>query len=142
MGRKSFLDGKGMTVEQAEALACPWTGLPEVQERLSKGQKLLVGGPDPDKPVHSGIVNIGLNAAILRPLALLKRDTYKRLSAFKVDVYATLMLSFYEANAEAYEGRRANFNPKSWAWEQAWTMHKMFSKLRTKVMKDEMPTAS
>ena len=133
-----------MTISEAEALPDPWQDLPAVKDRLSKGQRLLIPASGlVSRTVNASMANIGLNAEILQPLAELKRDRFRRLSAFEIEVYAVLLQKFYEKHEEAYVGRESikNFDAKSWAWEQAWSLHKMFSKLRSKVQRLEMPSA-
>ena len=142
MGKKSFADGRAMTIEEAETWTSLWDDLPGVNKRLAQGQKLLISSPGKAwNTVHANLGNISLNALVLKPVAELHRDKYKRLSAFPIDVYAVLIHDFYSKNAVSYQGREdiKDFDAKSWAWNQAWTMHKMFSKLRNKVQRDEKP---
>ena len=142
MGKKAFVDGKSMTMEEAESWPDLWDGMSDISKRLAEGRKLLISKPGtPWTTVHANLGNISLNAFVLKPLAELKRDKFKRLSAFPVDVYATLIHKFYSNHAEVYRRREdiKDIDAKSWAWNQAWSMHKMFTKLRNKVQRDEKP---
>lgn len=144
MGKKNFPDGEGMSVKEARTHPCPWTGLEVVVSRTSRGLRLLEGqtavGGRSSARIHPNLQNIKHNAAILKPLVELQKKQ-KRLSAWKIDVYSILVTAFYESHKQCYEDRKGceNFTPESWAFEQAWTIHKMISKLRTKATRDEVP---
>ena len=141
MGRKSFPDGPAMSVASANMALNPWLG--SLSSKAEAGDRLITG----DKAAGSTTVlpsvkNIALNAPILLPLARLKLG-HRRLSAYPIDVYATLVLKFYAEHHAAYASRNAKgeepFNPKAWSWEDGWALHKMFSRLRNKVIRDERP---
>ncbi|CAE7816235.1 unnamed protein product [Symbiodinium sp. CCMP2592] len=138
MGKKSFDDGPAVTLQQATKMPCPWSGMDVVKDRLVKNQRLLEGiEKSPTKDVHPSLKNIEKNAAILRPLVE-QMKSMKRMSAWPIEVYGVLCVAFYEGHKECYIGRPGNegFNPESWGFQQAWTMHKMISALRTKAQRD------
>ena len=146
MGKKSFEDGEVPASLNMREIVDEWAKAPEIIDLLLKGRRLLVAADGkPTKPckIHANLKNIAANAPALMPLAKQMRSLH-RLSAYPVELYQTALSTFYDRHRHLYkeESMPENspvFNPFTWAFEEGWVIHKMFSRLRNKVLRPETP---
>lgn len=109
-----------------------WDSLAIVTERVGNGKKLVVDteGKQVVLPTRENMVH---NAPILLELA---KNMHKRgrCGADPIDVIAVMTLNFYEKKT-IYKAMNPNANLKTIAYNQAWVLHKMVSRIRNSLSK-------
>ena len=136
MPRKSLEDGKACDKEEACSMASCWDQHSSLRGLAKEGQRLVQDG-DGKANVPASLENMSLNKLVLLELAK-KMRARRRLSADPMDFIILMTLGWYELHEVLYK-HCGTFDKQVWAFKDAWTVHKMFSKLRQKVMKDETP---
>lgn len=138
MPSKKFVDGP--VSGDPKAVADGWQGLPEVIDRVCKGERLIIDHKDPDsQTVLPSRENMIRNSSILTELA---RDMSRRgrCGADPIDVIAEMTVAFYQKNP-VYQRANPEFNMKVVAYNNAWGIHKMMSRLRTSLSKHKCTRA-
>ena len=140
MPKKAFSDGRVATPEEAQNMAAAWDAHETLRTRALSATPLLVAHNGLNLPMQPNLKNMAKNFEVLMEIAnsMLAR---KRLSADPVELILEMTVAWYNKYATAY-GQAKDFKLQVWAFRDAWLLHKMFTKLRGKVMKDETPKDS
>ena len=144
MGKKNFEDGAVPEMLAMREIVDKWAADPVVIQRLVKGCRILTtaaGKPTAPASIQATLDNIAANAEVLQPLALQMRGLH-RLSAYPIDYYQSALRTFYDRHRHLFAKPppcSPVFNPESWGLEEGWVIHKMFSRLRCKVLRPEQP---
>ena len=138
MPAKAYPDGP--VCLDPEAVAKAWEAHPVLAHRGKSLERLVQPKPsiseDGEKPstmCQPSKPNMIHNAALLEVLAL---DMSKRMrvGAHPIDVVCKMTLAFYN-NHPLYGKVVKDFNLKTWAYNDAWTLHRMISQFRGPVAK-------
>ena len=136
MPRKSLKDGRIATVEEAEQISKRWDAHDVLRERGLGGQSLLQDQHG-KKYVLPNLGNMSFNADVLWEIAQdMKRRS--RLSSDPIEVLLPMTVAWYRRFAANF-AQVPEFSVQVWAFRDAWALHKMFSKLRPKVLRGERP---
>lgn len=133
MPPKGFVDGP--TCGNPVAVADAWAETSMMKERLRVVQTLILDNQDPDasavQPTRANMIH---NAEILLVLAsdMSKR---RRAGADPIDVICQMTMAFYEKHPAYSQVLKEKFNLKAVAYNHAWVLHKMMSRIRNSVPK-------
>lgn len=123
----------GPACDDPKVVAKAWAAQPGAQQRANRCQR-LVQGTDPNaKSVGPTRENMVKNHFILVEVA---RDmSYRdRSSADPIETIAEMVQEFYD-QYPLYPQIHTDFDAKVWAFGDAWSTHKMISRLRNVVPK-------
>ena len=136
MPRKLVEDGPPCGKEEAASLAALWDQHASLRNLAKSGMRLIqdVGGRSNVPP---SLENMKVNCLVLVELAK-KMGSRHRLSSDPMDAIIQMFLGWYDLHEADYKQNKF-FDRQVWAFKDAWTVHKVFSKLRQKVMRDETP---
>lgn len=129
---KKFADGP--LCKNPTSVAEAWNELPLVLERVGSGKRLVldVKGKDMVLPTRENMV---YNAPILLEVA---KDMHARgrCGADSIDCLALMTVAFYEKK-DVYKKLNPTANLKTIAYNQAWVLHKMISRIRNSLPKHQ-----
>ena len=136
MPRKTYPDGRGATEAEALEVMKSWDKHISVRDLARDGKRLLLdikGG----HTVLPSLQNVKLNKTVVLELAQ-SMASRSRLSADHVDTICVMTVAWYEAHSKEFEEVKG-FDKQTWAFKDAWALHKIFTMMRQKVTKDECP---
>ena len=124
----------GPVCENPQPVVDAWNALPLVTERLGCGKRLVldIKGKDLVLPTRENMV---YNAPILLEIA---KDMHLRgrCGADPIDCLALMTVAFYERK-DVYKKLNPTANVKTIAYNQAWVLHKMISRIRNSLPKHQ-----
>ena len=129
-------DGPACTLEQAQSMAEYWDEFSSLRAVASQGKRLMRDAQG-KKEVRPSLENISYNFEVLSEMAQ-KMKGRMRLSADPVEMIAVMFLAWYDKHRVHYK-EIEGFDAQAWAFKDAWCVHKIFSKMRPKVIRDEKP---
>ena len=136
MPRKVFPDGAPCSDEECQGMAAIWDTHAELRERARSGKRLMQSA-NGDAVVLPNLENIKHNFLVLKEVVL-KMSARQRLSADPAEMLAKMFLGWYDKH-KAHFKEVQNFDAAVWSFKDGWTVHKMFTHLRPKVMRPETP---
>ena len=136
MPRKSIEDGPTCSKEEADSMASLWDEHAKLRGLATSAKRLMQDSKGLDV-VSPTLDNMQHNHEVLMVMAE-KMKARRRLSADPMDAIIIMFLGWYEEHKVLYQQSKG-FDPQTWAFKDAWSAHKIFSKLRQKVVKDESP---
>ena len=136
MPKKIIEDGEQCSRPEAEGMAAIWDQNAKLRGLASSGKRLIRDAKGQDA-VSATLENMQLNHDVLIEIAK-KMKARKRLSADPMDGLILMFLGWYEKHKVQY-GQNPSFDMQTWAFKDAWSVHKMLSKMRAKVVRPEAP---
>ena len=137
MPRKVFPDGKPCSNEECERMAGLWDQHSELRERASRGQRLMQDRKGAAETCLPNLENMSHNFLVLKEIVD-KMSSRDRLSSEPAESLAKMCVGWYGKHKNHYQNIK-NHDAVVWAFKDAWVLHKMFTMLRTKVMRPEEP---
>ena len=132
MPAKAFVDGP--ECNNPSGVAEAWMETKLVKERLRLLRKLVLDRDDPDsKTIAPSRENMVYNAEVLEVLA---RDMHSRgrCGADPIESICEITMAFYKKQP-VYKEIDKGFNIKVTAYNTAWVLHKMVSRIRNSLSK-------
>ena len=140
MPKKAFKDGRAATEKEAEGVADAWDKHERLRQRALSGTALMAR-VNPNSPVlQPNLKHMSKNHLVLMEIARSMQGRH-RLSSDPIEVILAMTMAWYGKYTAAYTQVK-DFRPQVWAFRDAWVLHKMFTKLRAKVVRDEKPKDS
>ena len=136
MPKKSFVDGRAISAGEARQLTDAWEQEAPLLSLTTHAKRLMQDARG-KTVVLPTLENMAYNQLVLLHVAR-SMSARHRLSADPIDLILVMFGTWYSKYQASYE-RARDFNLQQWAFKDAWVVHKIFTRLRQKVLRPEKP---